>query len=146
MWTCFEPGSETLSVGYTVTVTAALRRFLPNLPEGETSIFVEIDVVCEDEPEQGIPEGTTPLPFGMTAPDYLWLFSGPWASIFAAGGGAGEGGGAGVPGSGPYAAIAGQNGMVFFQSVPTLDEIGLGVLIALVAGVAGWAVRRGSGK
>ena len=42
--------------------------------------------------------------------------------------------------------FAGQNGMVFFQSVPTLDEIGLGVLIALVAGVAGWAVRRGSGK
>ena len=43
-------------------------------------------------------------------------------------------------------ALAGQNGAVFFQSVPTLDEVGLGVLIALVAGVAGWAVRRGSRK
>lgn len=125
LWTCFEPGSETLSVGYTVTVTAALRRFLPNLPEGETSIFVEIDVVCEDEPEQGIPEGTTPLPFGMTAPDYLWLFSGPWASIFAAGGGAGEGGGAGVPGSGPYAAIAGQNGMVVMDLSTRLSALNM---------------------
>ena len=33
------------------------------------------------------------------------------------------------------------------SSIPTLDEIGLGVLIALVAGIAGWAVRRrGGGK
>jgi hypothetical protein len=32
----------------------------------------------------------------------------------------------------------------FFQSIPTLDEVGLGLLIALVAGVAGWAVRRKS--
>ena len=32
------------------------------------------------------------------------------------------------------------------SSIPTLDEIGLGALIALVAGVAGWAVRRGSRK
>jgi hypothetical protein len=36
------------------------------------------------------------------------------------------------------------NNAVFFQSVPTLDEFGLGLLIALVAGVAGWAVRRRS--
>jgi hypothetical protein len=39
------------------------------------------------------------------------------------------------------AAWAGMNGAVFFASVPTLDEVGLGALIALVAGVAGWAVR-----
>ena len=32
------------------------------------------------------------------------------------------------------------------SSIPTLDEIGLGALIALVAGVAGWAVRRRSRK
>jgi hypothetical protein len=38
------------------------------------------------------------------------------------------------------------NNAVFFQSVPTLDEFGLGLLIALVAGVAGWAVRRRSRK
>ncbi len=31
---------------------------------------------------------------------------------------------------------------LFVASVPTLDEVGLGALIALVAGVAGWAVRR----
>ena len=31
-------------------------------------------------------------------------------------------------------------------SVPTLDEVGLGALIALVAGVAGWAVRKRSGR
>lgn len=41
----------------------------------------------------------------------------------------------------PAPAWAAINGAVFF-SVPTLDEVGLGVLIALVAGVAGWAVRR----
>lgn len=42
-------------------------------------------------------------------------------------------------------AFAGQvNGAVFFSSIPALDEIGLGLLIALVAGVAGWAVRRRS--
>ena len=34
----------------------------------------------------------------------------------------------------------------FFQSVPTLDEVGLGALIALVAGVAGWAIRRSKRK
>lgn len=35
------------------------------------------------------------------------------------------------------------NALAFVYSpVPTLDEVGLGVLIALVAGVAGWAVRR----
>lgn len=38
-------------------------------------------------------------------------------------------------------AWAGMNGMIFF-AVPTLDEVGLGALIALVAGVAGWAVRK----
>lgn len=31
---------------------------------------------------------------------------------------------------------------LFIAPVPTLDEIGLGALIALVAGIAGWAVRR----
>ena len=41
-------------------------------------------------------------------------------------------------------AWAGMNGSVFFQSIPTLDEVGLGALIALVAGMAGWAVRRRS--
>ncbi|HET9339162.1 MAG TPA: IPTL-CTERM sorting domain-containing protein [Casimicrobiaceae bacterium] len=39
-------------------------------------------------------------------------------------------------------ARAGTNNLSFFTSVPTLDEIGLGVLIALVAAAAGWAVRR----
>jgi hypothetical protein len=39
-------------------------------------------------------------------------------------------------------AWAGQNAAFFFQSVPTLDEIGLGALIALVAAAAGWAARR----
>ena len=35
------------------------------------------------------------------------------------------------------------NAMAFvYPSIPTLDEIGLGALIALVAGVAGWAVRK----
>ncbi|MBP8139580.1 MAG: IPTL-CTERM sorting domain-containing protein [Burkholderiales bacterium] len=29
-------------------------------------------------------------------------------------------------------------------SIPTLDEVGLGALIALVAGVAGWAIRKRS--
>ena len=43
-------------------------------------------------------------------------------------------------------AWAGQNGATFFQSVPTLDEIGLATLIALVAGVAGWAAGRRSRK
>jgi len=38
-------------------------------------------------------------------------------------------------------AWAGMNQLIFF-AVPTLDEIGLGALIALVAGVAGWAVRK----
>ncbi|HET9339161.1 MAG TPA: IPTL-CTERM sorting domain-containing protein [Casimicrobiaceae bacterium] len=41
-------------------------------------------------------------------------------------------------------AWAGENGSIFFQSVPTLDEIGLGALIACVAAAAGWAVRRRS--
>ena len=38
------------------------------------------------------------------------------------------------------------NNAFVFQAVPTLDEIGLGMLIALVAGVAGWAVRKRSGR
>lgn len=34
------------------------------------------------------------------------------------------------------------NGSAFLQHpIPTLDEFGLGALIALVAGVAGWAIR-----
>ena len=37
------------------------------------------------------------------------------------------------------------NGSAFVQaSIPTLDEVGLGALIALVAGVAGWAIRKRS--
>jgi ABC-type antimicrobial peptide transport system permease subunit len=36
----------------------------------------------------------------------------------------------------------GFNGADFLFSVPTLDEFGLAALVALVAGVAGWAVRR----
>ena len=32
--------------------------------------------------------------------------------------------------------------LVFLNAIPTLDEIGLGTLIALVAAAAGWAVRR----
>lgn len=36
---------------------------------------------------------------------------------------------------------AGTNNAVFL-AVPTLDEVGIGVLIAMVAGVAGWSVRR----
>ena len=43
-------------------------------------------------------------------------------------------------------AWAGQNGAAFFQSIPTLDEVGLAALIALVAGVAGWAAGRRSRK
>jgi hypothetical protein len=43
----------------------------------------------------------------------------------------------------PVPALAGgTNSANFFLSVPTLDEIGLGALIALLAGVAGWALRR----
>ena len=38
------------------------------------------------------------------------------------------------------------NNAFLFQAVPTLDEIGLGALIALVAGVAGWSVRKRSGR
>lgn len=43
-------------------------------------------------------------------------------------------------------AWAGANNLIFFNAIPTLDEIGLGALIALVAGVAGWAVRRRGGR
>ena len=39
-------------------------------------------------------------------------------------------------------AWAGANGLVFLQQVPTLDEVGLGALIALVGVFAGWSVRR----
>ncbi|MEO8849262.1 MAG: hypothetical protein ABI440_11635 [Casimicrobiaceae bacterium] len=39
-------------------------------------------------------------------------------------------------------AQAGANSAVFFTAVPTLDEVGLSALIAIVAGVAGWSVRR----
>ena len=38
------------------------------------------------------------------------------------------------------------NSLSFLTSIPTLDEVGLGILIALVAGVAGWAVRKRSGR
>jgi len=38
------------------------------------------------------------------------------------------------------------NAVSFLASIPTLDEVGLGLLIALVAGVAGWAVRNRSGR
>ncbi|HEY8244679.1 MAG TPA: IPTL-CTERM sorting domain-containing protein [Casimicrobiaceae bacterium] len=40
----------------------------------------------------------------------------------------------------------GTNGAIFFQSIPTLDEVGLAALIALVAGVAGWAAGRRTRK
>lgn len=43
-------------------------------------------------------------------------------------------------------AQAGINSGSFFSSIPALDEIGLGILIALVAGAAGWAVRRRNRK
>lgn len=33
-----------------------------------------------------------------------------------------------------------------FLSVPTLDEVGLAALIALVGGAAGWAIRRRNRK
>lgn len=37
------------------------------------------------------------------------------------------------------------NAMAFvYPSIPTLDEFGLGALIALVAGVAGWSIRKRS--
>lgn len=39
-------------------------------------------------------------------------------------------------------AWAGANSLVFLTAVPTLDEVGLGALIAVIAGVAGWSVRR----
>jgi hypothetical protein len=43
-------------------------------------------------------------------------------------------------------AWAGKNGASFFTSIPTLDEVGLAALIALVAGVAGWSAGRRSRK
>lgn len=39
-------------------------------------------------------------------------------------------------------AWAGANGLVFLTEIPTLDEVGLGALIALMGAVAGWSVRR----
>ena len=36
------------------------------------------------------------------------------------------------------------NNLILLSAIPTLDEVGLGVLIAVVAGAAGWAVRRRS--
>ena len=36
---------------------------------------------------------------------------------------------------------AGANNLIFLTSIPTLDEVGLGALIARVAAAAGWAVR-----
>lgn len=39
-------------------------------------------------------------------------------------------------------AWAGANSAVFLTDIPTLDEVGLGALIAIMAGVAGWSVRR----
>jgi ABC-type nitrate/sulfonate/bicarbonate transport system permease component len=41
-------------------------------------------------------------------------------------------------------AFAGTNGLIFLSAIPTLDEVGLGLLIAMVAGVAGWAAGRRS--
>lgn len=41
-------------------------------------------------------------------------------------------------------AAAAFNNAIFFNAVPTLDEVGLATLIALVAGVAGWAARQRS--
>jgi hypothetical protein len=41
-------------------------------------------------------------------------------------------------------AVAAVNNAIFFTTVPTLDEVGLATLIALVAGVAGWAARQHS--
>jgi hypothetical protein len=39
-------------------------------------------------------------------------------------------------------ASAAANNLILLSAIPTLDEVGLGVLIALVGGAAGWAVRR----
>lgn len=44
--------------------------------------------------------------------------------------------------SAPAFAGAATNAANFFTSVPTLDEVGLGGLIAVIAGVAGWSLRR----
>ena len=46
----------------------------------------------------------------------------------------------------PSAFAGGFNAVTFISAIPTLDEIGLGVLIALIAGVAGWAVRKRTGR
>ncbi|HVJ73983.1 MAG TPA: IPTL-CTERM sorting domain-containing protein [Casimicrobiaceae bacterium] len=43
-------------------------------------------------------------------------------------------------------AMAQFNEAIFFQAIPTLDEIGLGALIAIVAAAAGWAIRRSKRK
>ena len=39
-------------------------------------------------------------------------------------------------------AWAGANNLLFLTDIPTLDEVGLGALIAIIGGVAGWSVRR----
>ena len=44
--------------------------------------------------------------------------------------------------SAPAFAGTAVNSANFFTSVPTLDEVGLGALIAVIAGVAGWSLRR----
>jgi hypothetical protein len=44
------------------------------------------------------------------------------------------------------AQAGGFNSLTFLNAIPTLDDAGLGLLIALVAGVAGWAVRKRSGR
>ncbi|MEO8487395.1 MAG: IPTL-CTERM sorting domain-containing protein [Betaproteobacteria bacterium] len=44
----------------------------------------------------------------------------------------------------PASAI--MNNFFLFTAIPTLDEVGLGVLIALVAAVAGWVVRKRTGR
>ena len=46
----------------------------------------------------------------------------------------------------PSVFAGGFNAVSFVSSIPTLDEIGLGLLIAVIAGVAGWAVRKRSGR
>jgi hypothetical protein len=51
-----------------------------------------------------------------------------------------------LAGVAPHAYGGSFNAVSFLASVPTLDEVGLGLLIALVAGVAGWAVRKRSGR
>ena len=39
-------------------------------------------------------------------------------------------------------AFAQTNDILFLPNIPTLDDVGLGALIALVAAIGGWVVRR----